>query len=289
MNDDEVGEIMQRDAERAHALEEQTVAELLRTTGENTSETSSENAQPMSVHELMEKYGVTAEDFQAVCEENPQLITCVGGGKTCEELAKSADRVQTKYQNGQPITGKCLPGVRSIYSQCKNDSLSCKAAQEAIVRSRLPYQSTNGGGNGFVALEASGNYITLAIENKAYGTPKNSAENAEMNRFVKGVQPGITLTVDSIEDPAMRQKCGNNNGGKYGHIAVKRHDNCWGCDFKQDTINFSRYGRYARVCVPTDAIVSGKYTQKLIERAQNRQQANSQNLQMAAIRNRSYE
>lgn len=224
----------------------------------------------IKISDLMENHGVTVEDFQAVYEKNPEIIYALGGGETCKKLANSADRVVTKRRRGIPLTGHCLPGVRNIYSQASIDSLSCDIAREAMIKSRMPYQKTNGGGNGYIALEASGDYLTIKIENKAYNKPKNSPENKEMNDIVKDVNPGITVTVDSISDRMVRAKTGNNVGGTYGHIAVKRNDGCWGCDFKQETINFARYGEYARICIPKDAEISSEYANMLIEEANER-------------------
>lgn len=228
----------------------------------------------IKISDLMEKNGVTAEDFQAVYEKNPEIINDLGGGETCKKLARSADKVVTKYKGGLPLTGKCLPGVREIYNRERVDSLACDEARKALLESRKPFQKTNGGGNGYVALEASGDYIIIKIENKAYNKPKNGTENKEMNDMIKKVKPGITVTLDPIDDSTLRAK--NGNGGKYGHIAVKRNDGYWGCDFKQQTINFSRYGEYWRICTPKDAEISSKYAQMLIETANERQQKQEQ-------------
>lgn len=274
-------EQMEEDSIKARNFADNEVARLS-SNDMKTEEKSTEDAQAKySIQELMAEYNVLPDDFQTLCNKDPEIIKAIGGGKSCENLANAADKVRTKYNRGIAVTGYCLPGVRNIYNKCQNDSLSCQPAQTAIVASRLPYQKTNGGGNGYVALEASGNYVVFAIENKAYGKQRRGPEEQAMNDMVQQVQPGITLTVDSIENTQMRIKTGNTNGGKYGHIAVKRHDGNWGCDFNQKSINFTRYGKYTRICVPKDAYVSEEYAQKLIETAKERQQKNSQVLQRA--------
>jgi hypothetical protein len=57
----------------------------------------------VTITSLMEQAGVTSADFQAVCNEHPELLGEIGGGKTCEALAKAADQVVTQYgPNGKP-------------------------------------------------------------------------------------------------------------------------------------------------------------------------------------------
>lgn len=249
--------------------------------------------QKTTITDLIDKNGVKPEDFQAVCDEHPELIYAIGGGNTCSALANAADDVVTRYvrKKGKMVasTGGCLPGTRRIYANASKDynipdSLNNEDSRRAIVESRLPYQKNNGGGNGYVALEASGDYITVSIENTAYGKQKNDPMNHEMNEKVRNIQPGITITIDSIEDVQTRKLLGNTAGGIYGHIAVKRNDGNWGCDFNQHSINFARYGKYARICIPKDAEISEEYAQLLIEQAQKRQEQENNNQKTDAVK-----
>lgn len=293
-------DILRNDTKNAHALFEALLKALIEILADDKEKAAEKNAprannsvynnannaaypnnQTVKISELMQNYGITAEDFQAVYKDNPEIINALGGGKTCKKLAKSADRVITEYRNGKPVTGKCLPGVRDIYDKAGVDSLNNQTSRNAIIRSRFSYQKNNGGGNGYVGLEASGDYFTIKVKNEAYGKTKNGPEDKKMNELLQDIQPGITITVDSIENNSDRQKAGNTNGGKYGHIAVKRNDGNWGCDFNQNSINFDRYGKYARICVPKDAEISSEYAQMLIEYAQERQQAQIKTKQMA--------
>ena len=224
------------------------------------------NNDEIDIKTLMDNAGVCKEDFQALCNEHPEMIAQIGGGKTCTDLAKVADRVNI-IGNG----GYCLPGVRKLYFQCQNDSMTNASALRAQTQytTEHRYQGTNGGCSGYETLEGSGNYVSVALKNTAYGKAKGCEENTVMNNLFKTVQPGITVTMDSVEDNNMRRSMGH-NGAKYGHIAVKRSDNRFACDIRQENIGFTRYGEYAHVCFPKDAYVSKEYAEMLIEKAQTR-------------------
>lgn len=229
------------------------------------------DSERVSINDLLQNTGVKPEDFQAVCDEHPEIIQNIGGGPTCASLARSSDRVRTVYSNGKPVTGSCLRGVDNIYATCRNDSLSCRNAQIAKQNYRRSYQTVNGGTCGYAALEGSGNYISVAVRNEAYGTTnRKSPEYARMNNLFRGVQPGVTVTIDSIEDANVRKRLGDTAGGKYGHIAVKRNDGKFACDFVQGDFNFCRYGEYAHACFPKDATISREYAEMVIARAQIR-------------------
>ena len=234
----------------------------------------------LSISDLMKKYHVTADDLQAICDKIPEAIGEIGGGGTCKKLARAADKVRTKYgSDGKPKTGDCVIGTRRIYNNAGISSLSCKQAWDAMAEARKSYQNTNGGCNGYKALDASGDTISIAIKNTAYGKKRDSKEDLEMNEFFNLVQPGVTISVDSIEDPKVRAKQGNTKGGKYGHIAVKRSDGNWGCDFNQKDINFARYGEYAHISFPKDAKVPAELAKLLVAQAISRQQAQARQQQ----------
>ena len=224
------------------------------------------SSERVSINDLLQRTGVKPEDFQAVCNEHPEIIQNIGGGPTCARLAASSDNVRSRYVNGKVVTGSCLRGVDNIYAQCRNDSLSCREAQIAKQNYKRSYQSANGGTCGYAALEGS-----VAIRNDAYGTTdRKSPEYARMNNLFRGVQPGVTVTIDSIDDTNMRKRLGDTAGGKYGHIAVKRNDGNFACDFVQKDFNFCRYGEYAHACFPKDATISREYAEMVIARAQIR-------------------
>ena len=287
-----VAGIMRDDTERARAYlnnlankgqpDDINTVNQSRNNGDLTPEQSVEPAQlyqntfgsseRVSINDLLQRTGVKPEDFQAVCNEHPEIIQNIGGGPTCARLAASSDNVRSRYVNGKVVTGSCLRGVDNIYAQCRNDSLSCREAQIAKQNYKRSYQSANGGTCGYAALEGSGNYISVAIRNEAYGTTsRNSPEYARMNNLFRGVQPGVTVTIDSIDDTNMRKRLGDTAGGKYGHIAVKRNDGNFACDFVQKDFNFCRYGEYAHACFPKDAAVPREYAEMVIAQAQIRQ------------------
>ena len=221
--------------------------------------------------------GVKAEDFQAVFDKNPDLLGQIGGGPTCAKLAKAADKVVTKYRaNGQAITGNCKLGVDTIHSRADlpTDSLHTAPSLQAIEYDRMlhSYQGkARGGCNVDEGLLASGDYIIVDVENTAYLKNKNGPENKEMNQLFLTCQPGVTMTVDAVDDRSTAQA--KTAGGKYGHTAVKTSKtsrNPWACDFAQNDINFARYGKTAHVCFPKDAEASAEYAKMLIEQTQER-------------------
>jgi len=255
--------------------------------------TNNRQTDKVSVQDLLDKAGVTSEDFQAVCDQHPELIQHIGGGATCGVLGTVATTVKNEYttdKNGKKKVkaGRCHSGVIEIHRKANNivergknpdtkgamtDSLFTQEAKQAgeTYRKERPYQGGSNGGCSEVAMfKASDDYVTVAVPNKAYGKYKGCKESQELNSLFYGVQPGVTITVDSIEDNAMRKRQGNTNGGKWGHCAVKRKDGRFACDFVQTSIDFSRYGEYAHACFPKDASVPKEYAQMLIEQAQKR-------------------
>lgn len=240
----------------------------------------------VTITSLMKQAGVKSADFQAVCNEHPELLGEIGGGKTCEALAKAADQVVTRYgPNGKAKVGMCKSGVDAIHANAARryglptDSLHSQKSQEAIVQYRRerPYQGkSNGGCNLYAGLENSGDYVTVAVKNTAYlATGANTtAKNKEMNDLFIRCQPGVTMTIDDVGN--RRSSQAQTAGGKWGHTAVranktKRQGRPWACDFEQDEFNFARYGEYAHACFPKDACVSEEYAKMIIAKAQERQ------------------
>ncbi len=237
----------------------------------------------VSVNDLLAA-GVTQEDIQAVFGNNPEMLSQIGGGPTCRALAASANDVETRYKKNpktgktEAQTGRCKAGVDDIYTNARrkydlpSDSIHTKEALRAMDQDRRahPYQKESRGGcNVDEGLLASGDYIEIKVKNTAYLKPGSSRENREMNDLISGVQPGITISVDSIED--RKKKQAGTAGGTYGHTAVKRSKGKdWSCDFEQGSINFSRYGEYIHVCVPKDAEIPEEYAKLLIAQAQER-------------------
>ncbi len=232
-----------------------------------------ENKPTTSIDSLLAA-GVKPEDFQALLNEKPEFLGNIGGGPTCEALTKSANNVKTEYVNGKAKTGNCKAGVDTIHINAglKIDSLHTSVATQAMEQDRIEHsyqKKSKGGGNVDEGLLASGNYIVLNVENKAYLKSKNSPENKEMNKLFLTCRDGVTMSVDSIEDRTIPQA--NTAGGTYGHTAVRKsRGNPWGCDFDQEEINFARYGKTAHACFPKDAEVSEAYAKMLIEKAQER-------------------
>lgn len=245
------------------------------TGGKTVNSVSLNDQNRISISDLMKKNGVSAQDFQAICNQYPDLAFDIGGGATCNRLANAATKVKAKSSSHS-----CLSGVRGIYQRANIASLNCAKAQRALLKSRKPYQNNNGGGNAYEALNASGDYLVVSIKNTAYGKGKSSPENKALNAQIQNINPGVTLTVDSISNDRDRIAAGNTPGGIFGHIAVKGNDQKWGSDFKQSTVNFARYGENIRFCFPKDATVSPEFAQLLIEQARLRQQ--SQQIAMSA-------
>lgn len=250
-----------------------------------------EEKDKVSINDLMQQAGVRGEDFQAVCNENPELLGAVGGGKTCEALAKAADDVKTKYVGGKAQVGMCKSGVDAIHYNAASkyglptDSLHSADSTKAIAqyRKERPYQgSSNGGCNLYAGLESSNDYVTVAVKNEAYRKTKGGQEDKRMNQLLLQCQPGVTVTVDAVEDRKIAQA--QTAGGKWGHTVVRANKTKsagrpWACDFEQGDINFPRYGEYAHVCFPKDAYVSKDYAKMLIEKAMNRPANEQTNVQ----------
>lgn len=223
----------------------------------------------ISINDLMEKAGVTSEEFQTLCDKDPTMIQRIGGGKTCEDLAEAA----YEKAHGNPLTGSCLGGVQAIFGKAgQSDSLAIKSPKVQEIRLSKSYQGgSNGGAVGYVALEEGNNFITVTIDNKAYGTKDNlySPENNDMNALFAGCQPGVVMTVDDIVDDNLRTKKGNTGGGKYGHIAVATDhrigsNRAWGSDGEQSIFNFPRYGAKAHAFFPKNAMANKEDAENLI-------------------------
>ncbi len=223
----------------------------------------------INIKELYDDFGVTDEDLQKLYDENPEILKQIGGGPTCEEWAKQADKVETKYdENNKAITGGCLAGVQNIANMASmGDTLSVANLEKY----RKDYQgNSNGGCATHLALDASGDFMSIKIKNEAYGLGYDG-KNSLMDNIVGQLQPGVIISCDSIEDEKMRDKMGNTLGGRYGHVAVKRNDGCLACDFKQTDVNFGRYGEFIYVSYPKDAQMNRYYAKKLVEIASERQ------------------
>ena len=291
-DEDVVHQTMSEDADKAHAVIEQitpknVLGQEAQADGQGQTVVKSPNEiynnisggqDKVNIDVLMAEAGVTKEDFQAVCDEHPEIIQNIGGGPTCQKLAGSADKVRNSYgADGKLKTGSCLSGVNNIYNNCKVDSLTNKDAYKYKVETLQPYQrGVPGGCCGYEVLEKSGDFISLSVKNSAYGYNSSIRSNEEMNDLFKKVQPGVTVTVDDIRDSSVRGKLGNTAGGKYGHIAVKRNNSQFACDFVQNKISFSRYGEYAHACFPKDAQISQEYAEMVIAKAQERQAKENQ-------------
>ena len=240
-----------------------------------------QNKPTTSVESLLAA-GVTPEDFQAVFEQNQGLLGAIGGGPTCTKLAQAADKVVTKYKRDSktgkmvPDVGNCKTGVDNIHSSANlpTDSIHSEPSLAAMEQDRKEhtYQGgSKGGCNVDEGLLASGDYIVIDVPNTAYLKQYKGPEWKEMNELFLTCQPGVTMSIDAVDDRGTSQA--QTAGGKYGHTAVRRSKNSdhkWGCDFAQDDINFSRYGRTAHACYPKDAEVSEEYAKLLIEHAQQR-------------------
>lgn len=249
----------------------------------------------ISIQDLMKQANVKGEDFQAVCNDCPELLGEIGGGKSCEALAKAADVVKTKYVDGKAQTGMCKSGVDAIHRKAVSfglpkDSLHTAASVKAIddYRKKRPYQgASNGGCNIYAGLESSNDYVTVAVKNEAYCKSKGCTEDKKMNSVLLQCQPGVTVTIDAVEDRNISQA--KTAGGKWGHTVVRANKTKtlgrpWACDFEQGDINFSRYGEYAHICFPKDAYVSKDYAKMIIAKAQERQakeQAHESSVQIA--------
>lgn len=218
----------------------------------------------VSIQTLLDR-GITPDMFQSLCDENPQMIQCIGGGPTCDSLARAADQ---KASTAGRMEGKCLAGVKDIYQRAQVDSLQYGNSATNLYRQQRSYQGTsNGGSSGYVALENSGDFISVSIPNQAYGTSNRryTDQDNNMNGLVSGLRPGVTITIDDILDQNMRQTKGDTPGGRWGHIAVSTsRDGEFCCDGRQQSFNFPRYGENVHICFPKDACVDKNIAMQLI-------------------------
>lgn len=221
----------------------------------------------VTIETLMKRCGVTAEDMQVVANEHPEIISQIGGGSTCQRLADEASR------RGGRALGQCGGGTRRIYEAagCANDSINSPAARYARdqYRQNYPFKGRDPGADSFyIGLEASGNYVSIDVENRAYRGTKGGHEDCQMNGYLRTVQPGVTVSFDCVFDRGISQA--GTAGGKWGHVAVKRNDGKFQCDGTQQSINCARYGPQIHVSFPKNASIPREYALLLIQQQQER-------------------
>ncbi|MBR2136519.1 MAG: hypothetical protein IJ852_00970 [Alphaproteobacteria bacterium] len=252
----------------------------------------SNGQEQVTIETLMRQAGVTAEDIQVVANAHPEIISQIGGGKTCEEAARSAS------SRGGVARGQCGSGTRKVLVGARGmscDSIQSNVAQNARAEySRsLGFQKGQAGGDSvYIGLEATGNYISIDIENEAYGktTTYNGPLDRSMWTTVSKISPGAVLSFDPIFDPVWRQQAaaghktyGNTPwtaGAIWGHAGVMTNDEDVQCDGRQKRIPFSRYGPQIHVSYPKDAFVPKEYALLCIQQAQER--ANDPNYEYPA-------
>lgn len=227
----------------------------------------SNGQEQVTIETLMRQAGVTAEDIQVVANTHPEIISRIGGGRTCERLADEASR------RGGRALGQCGGGTRRIYEAagCANDSINSPAARYARdqYRRNYPFKGNDPGADSFyIGLEASGNYVSIDIENHAYRKARGGQEDREMNEYLRTVQPGVTVSFDCVFERDISQA--GTAGGKWGHVAVKRNDGKFQCDGTQSSINCARYGPQIHVSFPKDASIPREYALLLIQQQQER-------------------
>lgn len=234
----------------------------------------------ITIDELIQEYGVRPEDIQVVANEHPEIATKIHGGKTMNTLSNS---VRTKKARG--TVGHCAGGTYDYYTAAPDTAVI--VTSPAFAQGRIEYakednkarfkknskkQLDPGADSFYRGLEQTGKFISIDVDNKAYGlnTRNGGAADKEMDAYLKSLPPGATVSFDCYEDRSSPKA--NTGGGKWGHVGIVGDDNyMMHCDFNQSDVDNARYGKQLHVCYPTDAYVPAEYAEMLIEQAKKRE------------------
>ena len=230
--------------------------------------------------ELMQKTGVTKTDIQAVVDNNPALLYELSPGETNRKLARAAGNIKDE------TVGKCTLGVQNIFG---------RAGMGEILSGNNPdwpqkepgAGRSNSGCNVYIPLEKSGLFTTVSIENKAYsrvGRKENkTAENQEMNDFIRRLPPGTTISIDNrVDEFSGRRLPKDNQGIIHGHTCVINNRHNPACDYEQrNGVNFNRYGPKVNISLSKDMEASQKFAELCIEAKLTREQKEKKALRSA--------
>ena len=146
---------------------------------------------------------------------------------------------------------------------------------------------SNSGCNVYIPLEKSGLFTTVSIENKAYsrvGRKENkTAENQEMNDFIRRLPPGTTISIDNrVDEFSGRRLPKDNQGIIHGHTCVINNRHNPACDYEQrNGVNFNRYGPKVNISLSKDMEASQKFAELCIEAKLTREQKEKKALRSA--------
>lgn len=254
-----------------------------------------QNKPSTSVESLLAA-GVTAEDFQAVFEQDKTLAFNIGNSPSNNAFVDAA-----KNKNLGSARGKCGIGTQAVCDSIPGNP-TARALHTQTPRYALDEGIAAGGASGYYArLEQSGKYITLKMDNKAFVdttnvsnkynyimqnrlTEQNKKNIQQMKEFTDQLPRGTIITWDnhttkasngSVSPLQVPQKT-LGQGIQYGHVTVKITDPHQGtqlykCDGLQENPHATGwYGKNIHMCYNIDCQVPAEYAKMLIEQAQER-------------------
>ncbi|MCM1323353.1 MAG: hypothetical protein NC218_04260 [Acetobacter sp.] len=220
----------------------------------------------LSIEELMKSCGVNRADIQDVFEENKDYFAKLEPGKNNKNLATKANKVSGRCEGG------CLAGVQRMCPELGGENPNWRGKKEYN-------SSANSACNAPEVLEKGGKYVTVEVDNLAFGRGAGSPEDRKMKEFNKTLPAGTIAALDNYKPEELHGRRPQNNSQKHGHVWVQdeKGDAC--SDGRQpDGPNFSRYGRKMFVCVAKDCRVPKKIAVELIKRRQEREQESEKSI-----------
>ena len=208
-------------------------------------------AKELSFSELMEKTGITKEDIQSVFSKNQDRLKDLIPGKVGSALAKSADKVTGKNNEG------CLLGAQKIFGSAGVGSIICGSNPDWP--QKIKGCSKNSACNAYIPLEKSGKFVNITLDNIAYNKSRTSPESQKLKTFCKTLPAGsVIITDNKMADEHLGRRYTElsqlyGTGGRlHGHIAIKDNHGLYKEEGVAIVPSFHNYGKTFKVSLSTD-------------------------------------